>query len=302
MMLQDAHTHFFSRTFFSTLAKLSPRDQTAESTLDQVIAATGLLLPEDDTAAHRDRWLAAMDAAGVERMVTFASVPPEAPVVAEAAAGSGGRLLPYTIVDPSADGALDFARRALGELGFRGLLTFPAMHHVHPSDERAAALYALAAEHDAPVIVHCGILKVKLRDLVGLPRRYDVALANPLHLVPAADAHPDTTFVLPHFGGGYLREALMAGDQCENICLDTSSSNSWIATQPGLDLAGVFAAALSVFGAERILFGTDSGVFPRGYRRDLIEEQRAALATAGAADADVEAIMGRNLQRLVPPR
>ena len=299
-MLQDAHTHFFSRTFFTTLAKLSPRDDSPEAILADVTGKTGLLLPEDDTAAHRDRWLAAMDAAGVERMVTFASVPPEVPVVAEAAAGSGGRLVPYTIVDPSADGALEFARKARGELGYRGLLTFPAMHPVQPSDERAAALYALAAEHGAPVIVHCGILKVKLRDLVGLPRRYDVALANPLHLVPAADSHPDTTFVLPHFGGGYLREALMAGDQCENICVDTSSSNVWTRTHPGLALADVFAAALDVLGPERILFGTDSGVFPRGYRGDLVEEQTAALATAGASDADVEAIMGRNLERLLP--
>ena len=204
MTLQDAHTHFFSRPFFETLAKLSPLEGTPETLLAGVSARTGLELPGDDIAAHRDRWLAEMDAAGVERMVTFASLPPEAEAVAEAARTSSGRLLGYTLVNPAEDAAPAFVEKALGSMGFRGLLLFPAMHHVHPADERCFPLYELAATHAAPVIVHCGVLVVKLRDLLGLPRPYDLGpIAHPLGVVPAANRFPNVTFVLPHFGGGF---------------------------------------------------------------------------------------------------
>ena len=291
MDLQDAHTHFFSRPFFTTLAKLSPRGGDPEALAAEVTAAVGIDLPDADVGAHRDRWLAQMDAAGVSRMVTFASLPPEAEAVAEAARTSGGRLLPYTLVNPADAGAAAFTDRALGELGFRGLLLFPAMHHVGPSDEACAPILERAREAGVPVIVHCGVLVVGLRDRFGLPRPFDPRHADPLALVPAANRFPEVTFVVPHFGAGQLRELLMAGMQCENVWVDTSSSNDWMRTTPGLGgLADVFRMTLDVFGAERILFGTDSSTFPRGYRTDVREAQLAALHEAGADDAQVAAI------------
>jgi len=301
MKIQDAHTHFFSRPFFETLARLSPREEEPAAILADVTARTGVELPDGDVDAHADRWLAEMDAAGVERMVTFASLPPEVPAVAQAAARSGGRLLPYTLVDPTSAEAKDFAAEVLGARGFRGLLTFPAMHHFSPGDRRCDPIWELARAHGAPVLVHCGILQVKLRDLVGLPRPYDPSFANPLAVVPAANRFPDVTFVLPHFGGGLFREALMTGAQCENVCVDTSSSNDWMRTEPsGLDLTRVFARSLDVFGAERILFGTDSSTFPRGYRAEVREAQLGALEGAGADARQIEAVMGGNLARLLP--
>ena len=301
MTIQDAHTHFFSRAFFDALAGMSPFDGTPEQKLRAVAERTGLAVPDDDVTAHRDRWLAEMDAHGVGRMVTFASLPQEAEVVSAAAAGSGGRLLPYTLVNPALEAAPAFVEKALGSMGFRGLLLFPAMHHVSPSDSRCDAIYELARAHGAPVIVHCGLLVVKLRDLLGLPRPYDLSFARPLNLVPAANRFPDVTFVLPHFGGGFLNEALMLGAQCENVMVDTSSSNNWMATHAGpLSLGQVFRSALDVFGAGRILFGTDSSTFPRGWRADILEAQRSALSEARATHDEMASILGGNLAALLP--
>jgi len=301
MSIQDAHTHFFSRPFFDALARLSPRKEPPDELLAQVAAKSGLAVPAPDIDAHTDRWLAEMDKHGVERMVSFASLPAEATAVGLAAARSRGRLLAYTLVDPRAADAPAFVERALRDQGFRGLLLFPAMHHVLPDDSRCHALYELAGRHGAPVIVHCGILVVKLRDLLGIPRPYDLSYANPLGIVPAANRFPRVRFVVPHFGGGFFRELLMLGQQCENVLVDSSSSNDWMKTQAApLDLATVFARTLAVFGAERVLFGTDSSSFPRGYRRDVRDSQLAALAAAGATPAQVERIMGRNLAELLP--
>lgn len=301
MSTQDAHTHFFGRSFFSTLAKLSPRTEDEATLLAEVAQRAGLEIPDADPKRHAERWLAAMDGADVERMVTFASVPPEAPAVAEAARHAGGRLVPYTVVDPTADTALEFAERALSQLGFRGLLLFPAMHHFDVSGPEMNPFYELALQHKAPLVVHCGILQVKLRDLLGLPRPYDLSFANPLAVVPAANRFPGLTFVIPHFGGGFFREALMAGLQCENVMLDSSSSNSWMVSDPGmLSLSRVFRKAIDALGAERILFGTDSCTFPRGYRTDIRDLQLEALRTAGATDAQISRIYSENMLALLP--
>ena len=85
-----------------------------------------------------------------------------------------------------------------------------------------------------------------------------------------------------------------------NVFVDTSSSNSWTATQsPPPTLAEVFERALEVLGAERILFGTDSNTFPAGWRADRLAEQKEAAASARASDAEMEAIFGGNARRLL---
>jgi predicted TIM-barrel fold metal-dependent hydrolase len=133
-----------------------------------------------------------------------------------------------------------------------------------------------------------------------MPRVADLAYANPLALVAAANAHRRVKFVVPHFGAGFLRETLLLGAQCDNVHVDTSSSNAWRATScPKPSLAEVFARALEVFGRERILFGTDSNTFPAGWRRDRFDEQRRALLEAGADDDTIAAVLGRNGARLL---
>ena len=175
------------------------------------------------------------------------------------------------------------------------MLTFPAMHHFHVAGEAARGVLEVLAEQRALLYVHCGMLAVKLRDLLGLPRPYDLSFANPLGIIPAANAFPDLKFVIPHFGAGFFREALMAGAQCANVYVDTSSTNSWMRTQvPKLGLRDVFERALDVFGHERILFGTDSNVFPAGWREERLEEQRAALTGLGVGEEEQAAVFGGN--------
>ena len=108
---------------------------------------------------------------------------------------------------------------------------------------------------------------------------------------------PGLTFVIPHFGAGYLREALMLADLCPNVYLDTSSSNSWMRYE-GLDLKTVYRRAMDVAGARRLLFGTDSSFFPRGWNYDVFEMQSRALLDMGISGSDARLILGENLQHL----
>ena len=208
---------------------------------------------------------------------------------------ANGRLSGCALLNPCAPNAVETLRGHLEERGLKGVLLFPAMHHFRLAEH--PEILSVLDEHGAIAFVHCGLLVVKLRDLLGLPRPYDLRYANPLHVVPAANRAPRAKFVIPHFGAGFFRETLMAATQCENIFVDTSSSNAWMRTQSHpIRLRDVFARALDVFGEERILFGTDSGTFPAGWRKDRLAEQQGILAQLGVGP---EQVLGGNARRLL---
>ena len=296
----DFHTHFFSRPFFVALAEQSPQDGTVDERLARVVDRTGLELPAADVSDHWARWKGMLDEHRVDHLVSFASLPDEVPALVEAMALADGRMSSFALVNPRVEGAADKVRTLLGDKGFSGVLLFPAMHGYDLAGDEAGLVFEAVEERSAIAVVHCGLLSVKLRDLLGLPRTYDFTLADPLRLVPAANRHRGVRFVIPHFGAGMFRETLMVGSACENVCVDTSSSNGWMATQPTpIDLETVFRRTRSVFGADRIVFGTDSSTLPRGWRSDLHAAQLVAMEKAGFSEDDRSAVLDGNARRLL---
>jgi predicted TIM-barrel fold metal-dependent hydrolase len=144
------------------------------------------------------------------------------------------------------------------------------------------------------------MLTVGVRKMLGLPSRFDLRLGDPLAVSRLALGYPGVPVIIPHFGAGYLREALMAAEQCPTIHLDTSSSNGWMRYHDGLTLERVFRTALAVVGPSRLLFGTDSSFFPRGWQQGIYDEQQRVLSSLGVSDADKTAILGGNFERLFP--
>lgn len=295
----DSHTHFFSYPFFEALIKQKDPDANIAEELARVEKISGLSQPDNNIERHTQKWLAEMEKHSVENMVTFASLPQEADAVAEAVRIADGKLTGYTLVNPAAENAVDFIHTS-AENGFRGLLLFPVMHHYRMFDKKIYPALDAAREHGLNFIVHFGLLQVKLRDIIGLPRPFDMQFGNPLDLQITANKYSETTFVIPHFGCGFFRETLMLGSLCENVYVDTSSSNSWINTQPeNLSIADVFQKTADVFGVDRILFGTDSSVFPRGWRSDLYDEQLEAMKDAGFEKDEIAKILAGNIQKIL---
>jgi predicted TIM-barrel fold metal-dependent hydrolase len=297
MRIFDCHTHFFSRTFFETQAAQVPGADVPR--LLEELEAKGMEVPGDD-ASHRERILADLDRNGVARAVCFASVPQEMKAVAEAAYESDGRLVPYAVVDPRDVATVERFDTLQPHYAFQGLMLFPAMHDFGIGDEVAEAALNLAYEHGLTVFVHCGLLRVKVRHLLGLNGDYPLDHADPRDLLPVARERSDQTFVVPHFGAGLFEEFLELGGACPNVLADTAGSNNWAARHdPPLTLADLFARTKEVFGADRILFGSDSGSFPRGYRRDVLEAQIQAMDEAGFSEEEKTKVMGGNLDRLL---
>ena len=174
------------------------------------------------------------------------------------------------------------------------------MHRYRLDDPVVETVFEVAADAGAAVFVHCGMLTVGVRKRLGLPSSFDLRLGDPLAVAAVAARHPAVPVIIPHFGAGFFREALMAADQCANILLDTSSSNGWMKYYPGLTLDGVFQQALAVAGPERLLFGTDSSFFPRGWQKPVHDAQVAALAAVRATHEARSRVMGGNFARLFP--
>ncbi len=299
MKVVDSHSHFFARSFFQALAEDSPQKGTVEEKLQRVARTRKLDIPDADPLLHWERWKAELDDKGVDHLVSFASLPAEIPDLGRVVKAAGGRISGVAIVNPKAPGCVAKVRALLESQAYSGVLLFPAMHGYRLDGPECAELFGLLSEFRAPCYASCGLLVVPLRDFLGLRRTQDINYANPLHLIPAANAFPEVPFIIPHFGAGFFRETLMAGTQCENIHVDTSSSNSWMRVHlPRIRLADVFERALDVFGPQRVLFGTDSGVFPAGWRIDRLDEHKTAFAACGASQSDMQAIFSGNTLRL----
>jgi len=301
--ITDAHAHFFGHRFFKAL--LSQRDTSggSEALSDEMIASTvadlGLEPPPSDDVDLARKWVDELDENGVSQIALMASMPPDWPSVAAAVRAYPDRLLGMTMVNPTAADAPGNLDRALDEGGMKAICLFPAMHHFHVYDEAVTKLIEQARRRGASVFCHFGILRIPIRDRLGLRSPFDGTYAVPTDLHRVAQRFPDVTFQIPHFGAGYLRETLFLGVQCPNVVIDTSSSNSWMRLlDPRLDLATVIRMALDAFGPERLLWGSDSSVFPRGWRRDLLEEQLPAYREAGCDDAALRAILGGNARRV----
>jgi predicted TIM-barrel fold metal-dependent hydrolase len=287
----DAHVHFFSRNFFSALGAQAGR------TAEQVAETAGWVLPPEDPTELARTWAAELDAAGVARAALIASVPGDESSVESAIAQSPGRFFGFFMVNPLEEGAVERVQIAL-RCGLHAVCLFPGMHRYALSDPRAEAVVKAAASFPGrAVFVHCGVLTVGIRKKLGLGSPFDMRFSNPLDLHSVALHNPGLKFVLPHFGSGYLREALMLADLCPNVYLDTSSSNSWMRYE-GLDLKTVFRRVLDVVGAQRLLFGTDSSYFPRGWNYAIFEAQTRAMLDLGISTADARLIIEENLPRL----
>lgn len=284
----DAHVHFFSYNFFSLLVK-----QKTGLTLDAAAAQLGWEMPGVEPETLAARWIQELDRHGVAGAALIASIPGDHGSVAAAVRAHPDRFLAYAMANPKAG----FDAGAFSDV--RVACLFPAMHAYSMHDECVTPVFEWARANKRAVFVHCGMLTVGVRVKLGLPSPFDMRFSNPIDLHAVAMRYPDVPIIVPHFGAGYFREALMLTGMCGNVFLDTSSSNEWMTYQgASLDLRQVFHHALEAAGPSRVLFGTDSSFFPRGWQEPVFEAQAKALYELGLNEAHARQVFGENLLRI----
>ncbi|NOG51413.1 MAG: amidohydrolase [Chloroflexi bacterium] len=147
-------------------------------------------------------------------------------------------------------------------------------------------------EYNIPVLVHFGIQGGG----GGIAWHENI---NPLKLHNVAKDFPDVTFVVPHFGCAWIRETLQLCWACRNVCIDTSGSNQWVAWVDGdWTTKKLFRKYMETIGPERIIFGSDSSYFPRGFAVRYLDDQIRDCRELNLTHEQQQLIFGGNAARL----
>lgn len=244
--------------------------------------------PDDDTQA--DRWAAEIDKYGLRAVgfVTGGGNDNLAKIVSK----YPDKFIGFAHHYPFADGAADELRRAVKELGLKGYKLLAPMLDRPIEDPAAYPVWEACAELDIPVLIHFGIQGGG----GGIAWHENI---NPLKLHNVAKDFPDVTFVVPHFGCAWIRETLQLCWACGNVSIDTCGSNQWVRWVDGeWTTKSLFRKYMETIGAERIIFGTDSSYFPRGFAERYLQDQIRDVRELNYPEEQIQMIFGGNAARL----
>jgi len=194
---------------------------------------------------------------------------------------------------PLTPATLPELRRAAEELGLGGYKILAPRTEVPFDDERLGPLWEYIEARRLPVLIHFGWLG-NGGGIIDHPR------INPLTLARTALAYPGIPFVIAHFGCGYWRELLQLCWACPNVSVDTSGSNQWVRWVPyPLDLESLFRKAYETIGPRRVVFGTDSAWFPRGFSLRYLQDQIRVCRQIGMRQDELQLVFGGNAAELL---
>jgi len=288
----DAHAHYFNVNTMQNWLKRGRTMETFASRTKTRTDMTSIELPDEnwDTA---QKWVDELDKYGIERMGVM--VGPEAyDEFNETMKRFPDRFIGYANIYPAEPDAADKVKQAARD-GFKGIKLYPSSwKDLKVYDEPCYPVYDACKNNDMLVFLHFGIT---------IGGQADLRNGNPIDIqVPSRD-YPELNFVIAHFGAGWFREVLLMQYQTDNVYMDSSGSNSWMKYLPyDLDLKMIFRKAIQAGGSHKILFGTDSTFFPRGWRFNVLEAQvkacRELVSEGIIKDEDVSNIFHENIKRL----
>lgn len=287
----DGHAHFIT---YNTIKEWFSDPVRLERARERVAYQTDMkefTLPEEpwDTG---EMWIKELDKYGITAIGMMIG-PESRDEFLEARKKYPGRFMGYANIDPSREDAVDLVKQA-GRDDFQGIKLYPSNWNMHVYDERVYPIYEEALRQKLLVILHFGIT---------IGTEANLRYGNPLDIQKPAHDFPDLNFMIAHFGAGFFREVLMLFYQTHNVVVDSSGSNSWMTYLPyDLTITKIYEKAMRAGGSCRVIFGTDSSFFPRGFRYNILEEQYKAVKSICPqlcyTEEDVDLIFNGNIRRL----
>ncbi|MFW9846189.1 MAG: amidohydrolase family protein [Candidatus Thorarchaeota archaeon] len=287
----DGHAHFIT---YNTIKEWFSDPVRLERVRERVAYQTDMkefTLPEEpwDTG---EMWIKELDKYGITAIGMMIG-PESRDEFLEARKKYPGRFMGYANIDPSREDAVDLVKQA-GRDDFQGIKLYPSNWNMHVYDERVYPIYEEALRQKLLVILHFGIT---------IGTEANLRYGNPLDIQKPAHDFPDLNFMIAHFGAGFFREVLMLFYQTHNVVVDSSGSNSWMTYLPyDLTITKIYEKAMRAGGSCRVIFGTDSSFFPRGFRYNILEEQYKAVKSICPqlcyTEEDVDLIFNGNIRRL----
>ncbi|MHA7290351.1 amidohydrolase family protein [Arthrobacter sp. MDT3-24] len=241
--------------------------------------------------AEADLWTRELADNGIEHAAIVTAGGDDA-MVDLVARGAGTFLGLAAMADPFAPGAAREFEAGVAR-GLRGLKLFAPLASSRMDDPAADPVWDVASRNNVPVLIHFG----HCGSAGGIAQN---AYSNPASLERAAKRYPEVTFVIPHFGIQHVQEVLFLMWACPNVVVDTSGSNQWVRYMAQrLTLEDLFRRFYETMGSERIIFGSDSSWFPRGFARRYLVDQLRICWEMGMPAAGLQQIFGGNAARLL---
>lgn len=191
--------------------------------------------------------------------------------VAEVVTQASGRLIGFVYCSPNHVGvSLQQIEQHCVAGGFKGVKLWVCQLCDHRGND---PICQRAGELGLPVLQHTWY-----KATGNMPTE-----SEPRHLLDLARRHPQVNFIMAHAGGDWERGLRLVKDQA-NIYPDTCGNDPE---------AGFTELAVSLVGAERLIFGSDA--IGRSFA-----SQMAKVTGADISDEAKRQILGENLLRLMP--
>ncbi len=202
------------------------------------------------------------------------------------------RFIGYAHHDPSKKDAAQELEKYLKK-GLKGYKILGPAVNTPLNDRSLYPVWEVANTYEIPVLIHFGIMGA------AGGTAYHVNI-NPLIIHDVAKEFKKIKFIVPHFGCGYVFETLNLCWACPNVYVDTSGSNQWMRWMPyELNLEMLFRKYRETIGPERIIFGTDSSWFPRGFSKPYLDEQIRSMVNVGYKDDEIDRVLYKNIVEIL---
>ena len=175
--------------------------------------------------------------------------------VAEICSAFPEQFVGFASVDPHKPNAVEELRRAITELGLKGLKIHPQVQAFYPNEERFEPLWELCEELALPVIVHVGMTGLGACEPGGSGVAFDYG--RPMLMDMVAARHPGLTVVMAHFGYPWHLEVLASALHKTNVWVDLSG---WRPRYVPAEVKRDAATRLS----DRFVWGSDYPMFDPG--------------------------------------
>lgn len=203
------------------------------------------------------------------------------------------KFIGFAYHDPQREDAKEQLVYAIETLGFKGYKMFAPLIDIPLDDESLDPIWDYCAKKKLPVLIHFGVLGGG----GGIAQHKNI---SPISLFNVAKNYTDIPFVIPHFGACFWGDLLRLAWACPNVYVDTSGSNQWIDWMPyPLTLEDLFKKTYETIGPSRIIFGSDSSWFPRGFARRYLQDQMRICHQLNFDSKDIKKIFGQNAARLL---
>ena len=208
--IYDAHTHFYSNSYFKYLIKQKPNRVDINTELRNLAAKGHLEIPGEDPVQLAKRWIDIIDKWKLERMLLIGSIPGDEDSVVKAVEAYPTRFTGIYTVDPNSNVLMENAEKRLRQDKLRGIMLYPSLYHISVHDEWLYPLYNLVQEVNGIIVVQFGKLTMRPREYAGVPTVTNDEFANPLELIPVAQKFAGIRFTIPNFGAGRFEEGAVS--------------------------------------------------------------------------------------------